>query len=233
MRLAESQPPGAAGRTLPVGALLLADARLPAGDHAHSGGVEAAVADGRVADLDTLAAFLRGRLWTVGLTEAGLVAAAAGPAPDWGRLDTECSARIPSPTLRQVSRALGRQLLRVARRTWPAPCWARLESCHGDGPHRPLVAGAAAGAAGLSATDAALVAAYGSVAVPATAALRLLGLDPYAVSAALADLGDDLRQVAALAATGGDLADLPAAAAPVIEQAAERHDAQEGRLFAS
>jgi urease accessory protein len=44
--------------------LLLADARLPAGGHAHSGGLEAAVAAGRVVDAASLDGFLRGRLAT-------------------------------------------------------------------------------------------------------------------------------------------------------------------------
>jgi len=48
--------------------LLLADSRLPAGTHAHSGGLEAAVGAGRVYDADSLHAFLLGRLTSVGLT---------------------------------------------------------------------------------------------------------------------------------------------------------------------
>ncbi|MDP9074601.1 MAG: urease accessory protein, partial [Actinomycetota bacterium] len=46
----------------PIAALLLADGRFPGGGHAHSGGLEAAVADGSVADLAGLEAFLIGRL---------------------------------------------------------------------------------------------------------------------------------------------------------------------------
>lgn len=57
--------------------LLLADGRLPAGGHAHSGGVEAAVSAGRVHDLTTLGSFLRGRLATTGLVNAAFAAAAA------------------------------------------------------------------------------------------------------------------------------------------------------------
>ena len=60
--------------------LLLADGRLPAGGHAHSGGLEAAVAAGRVHDLATLEAFLRGRLATAGLVAAAFAAAAAASA---------------------------------------------------------------------------------------------------------------------------------------------------------
>ncbi|MFD2354563.1 hypothetical protein ACFSTC_42740 [Nonomuraea ferruginea] len=44
--------------------LLLTDSRLPVGGHAHSGGVEQAVALGLVHDLPSLSSFLRGRLHT-------------------------------------------------------------------------------------------------------------------------------------------------------------------------
>ncbi|MFG1885896.1 urease accessory protein UreF [Micromonospora sp. NPDC049102] len=56
--------------------LLLADGRFPAGAHAHSGGLEAAVAAGRVTDLASLEAFLVGRLATAGLVGAAFAAAA-------------------------------------------------------------------------------------------------------------------------------------------------------------
>ncbi|MEV7988668.1 urease accessory UreF family protein [Micromonospora sp. NPDC085948] len=56
--------------------LLVADGRFPAGAHAHSGGLEAAVAAGRVTDLATLEAFLAGRLATAGLVGAAFAAAA-------------------------------------------------------------------------------------------------------------------------------------------------------------
>ncbi|MGC4866365.1 urease accessory protein UreF [Micromonospora sp. DT53] len=56
--------------------LLLADGRFPAGAHAHSGGLEAAVAAGRVTDLASLEAFLAGRLATAGLVGAAFAAAA-------------------------------------------------------------------------------------------------------------------------------------------------------------
>ena len=56
-------------------AFLLADGRFPAGGHVHSAGVEAAVADGRVHDEESLAAYMRGRLLTAGLTDAALAVA--------------------------------------------------------------------------------------------------------------------------------------------------------------
>lgn len=219
-------------------ALMLADARLPAGGHAHSGGVEAAVAVGTVSALPTLEAFLRGRLVTAGVVAAGLAAAAcagarARPAP-WQLLDAEADARTPSPVQREASRRQGRALLRCALASWPAP-WlddlARL--C--EAPHHPVVVGAAAAAGGCDPLSAALVAAYLSVSGPAGAAVRLLSLDPIAVSGMLAGMADQLEAAAGqgAAAGTGSLDELPSLAGPALDLLAEAHARAEVRLFAS
>ncbi|MEU3593389.1 urease accessory UreF family protein, partial [Streptomyces filamentosus] len=98
--------------------LVLADGRFPAGGHAHSGGAEAAVKAGRIRDAADLEAFCLGRLHTVGLTAAGLAAAAALGLDPY-ELDAAADARTPSPALRTAARRLGRQLLRAARAAWP------------------------------------------------------------------------------------------------------------------
>jgi urease accessory protein len=208
--------------------LVLADGRLPSGGHAHSGGLEAAVAAGRVHDLSTVESFLRGRLATAGLVGAAFAAAAARPGAPLSTLDEELDARTPSPALRRASRAQGRALQRAGRAMWPLP------ALPGDpGPHHPIALGAVAGAAGLDPRRAALVAAYGSVSGPAGAAVRLLGLDPYPVHALLARLADACEAVAATAASTLDVDDLPAASAPLLDIAAEHHATWEVRLFAS
>jgi urease accessory protein len=220
--------------------LLLADSRLPAGGHAHSGGLEPAAAAGGVVDLAGLADFLRGRLATTGLVTAALAAAACAharvPRGEWGRLDAEADARTPSPAQRQASRAQGRTLLRVARTTWPHPALEALADLSPGGPHHPVVLGAATAAADGSARQAAAIAAYGSVTGPAAAAVRLLGLDPLAVHRMLAALAPHVDEVAAQAATAagtGDWARLPALSAPVLDLYAEWHLQSEMRLFES
>jgi urease accessory protein len=217
-------------------ALLLADGRFPAGGHAHSGGVEAAVAAGRLRDTEDLAAFLRGRLATSGLVAAALAAAAAmhpGPAAA-DRLEAEADARCASPALRMASRQQGRQLVRAATAVLgPAlPPW--LAELPG-GPHHAVALGAVAAAGGLAPPDAARSAAYGAVAGTAGAAVRLLGLDPLAVAALVAGLAPAIEGVVtqAVDAAAGDPADLPAASAPLLDIGAEAHLAQEVRLFAS
>jgi urease accessory protein len=210
--------------------LLLADSRLPAGGHAHSGGLEEAVAAGRVTDMGGLDAFLRGRLATTGLVTAAFAAAAcarAGPSPS-RELDEEFDARTPSPALRRVSRQQGRALMRAGRAMWPVPD----EPAE---PHHAVAFGIVAAAAGLAPVDAALAAAYTSATGPASAAVRLLGLDPYAVQALLAALAPVCDETAARAASyaDGPASDLPAAGAPLLDITAEIHATREVRLFAS
>jgi urease accessory protein len=54
--------------------LLLVDGRFPAGGHAYSAGVEAAVAIGDVVDGPTLERYLQGRLATTGQVDAAFAA---------------------------------------------------------------------------------------------------------------------------------------------------------------
>ena len=237
--------------------LLLTDSRLPAGGHAHSGGVERAVASGAVHDAPSLAAFLRGRLHTAGAVTAALSAAArshaAAPgARRWAELDAEVDARTAAPAQRDASRTQGRLLLRVARRVWPAPVLEELARAVPSA-HHPIALGVAAFAAGASAEEAALAAAYHAITGPATAAVRLLGLDPVAVHALLAGLTPDMTAVASRAchSPAWEAADsaaepdpwlddpaagwesLPAPSAPALDLIAEQHAQAEVRLFVS
>ena len=231
--------------TVTPGILLLADSRLPAGGHTHSGGLETAAATGSVTGLDGLDAFLRGRLATAGLVSAGLAAAAcqlacsvaAGERARLEQLLAEAAARTPSPAQRRASCAQGRALLRAGHAAWPGPALDSLTSAAGvAGGYHPVVLGACAGAAGGQPADAAVVAATASVTGPASAAVRLLGLDPLAVHGLLAGLAEAIAAVAgsaAAAAAGGDWAALPAASAPGLDLLAERHAQEEVAFFAS
>lgn len=219
--------------------LVLADGRFPAGGHAHSGGAEAAVRAGRLTDAAGLEAFCRGRLHTTGLTSAALAAAAALGA-DPHALDEAADARTPSPALRAAARRLGRQLMRAARVAWPGPELDRLAAAFPRGAHQPVVLGTAARAAGLGPEDAAHCVAYETVGGPATAVVRLLGLDPFRATAVLARLAPAMDQVVADAVAAaraavdrGCLDALPAASAPMLDLTAEQHAAWPVRLFAS
>ncbi|HTX63337.1 MAG TPA: urease accessory UreF family protein [Acidimicrobiales bacterium] len=219
-----------------AGLLVLADGRMPTGGHAHSGGVEEAVAAGRVRDLGTLRQYVTGRLATAGEVDAAFAVAgrrwmaAGADRTSGGRLDDELAARIPSAALRKAVRTQGKGLCRAARRCWPCAPLDVVAGLHPDGPLWPVALGAAAVAAGVDDAGAALVARWTAVTGPAWAAVRLLGLDPMAVAAMVADLTARLdarpfddRDIGSLTALGG----------PLHEIGAELHAAWEVRLFAS
>ncbi|MCX9193466.1 urease accessory protein UreF [Carbonactinospora thermoautotrophica] len=220
--------------------LLLADSRLPAGGHVHSGGLEAAVRAGLVTDLASLAGFLRGRLATVGRVSAAFAAAAVRLAGDpdtgaaaWAELDAELDSRTPALPQRQASRAQGRSLLRIASAVHgPHTLSALREGC-GEAPHQAIAFGALAAQESVPPQAAAAAMALASVTGPASAAVRLLALDPVRVHALLARLAPEADAIAAAAASPCPPAALPDASAPLLDILAEHHTAQEGRLFAS
>jgi urease accessory protein len=101
-----------------------------------------------------------------------------------------------------------------------------------------VVLGVLTGGAGGSPFDAAMAVAYLAISGPASAAVRLLGLDPFAVNAVVARLGDELRSVCSRAAevAGNEPGLLPAPGSPGLDLFAEahaRHHQEEVRLFAS
>lgn len=189
------------------------------------------MADGRIFDIDSLSAYLQGRLHTVALTEAALAAALVLQPLEVDRLDAEADARITVPELRAVSRQLGRRLIRVAEGFWPHPLLAVLP----DQPHQPLALGAVGVAAGIDAPTVAALAIHHATLTPAQSALRLLGLDPFAVAALTAAMLPDCERVAieAVRAAAGPLEDLPARNGPIVDIAAASHASLSTRLFAS
>lgn len=222
-----------------LASLVLADARFPGGGHVHSGGLEEAAERGLVTDVASLHAFLRGRLRTAGRVAACAAAAAAHPAgrDRLGALDAALDARTPSLAQREASRVQGKAALRAARAAWPSPELDTLVTVDRR-PHHPLLVGVVVGVAGESPSAAARCVGYLAVSGPASAAVRLLGLDPFAVNAALVALDDDLAVVVDEAAdlAVGDPADLPAPGAPVLDLMAEshvHHHRERVRLFAS
>jgi urease accessory protein len=225
--------------------LVLADGRFPAGAHAHSAGVEAACGLGDIHDLDSLAAYVAGRVASTGAVEAAFTAAAChrirasagtAPAAPWAEFDAEFAARTASPAVRAASRSLGRQLLRAADRVWPSPLYADLRAAGpGGAPFQPVALGLVAAVAGLAPPDAALAALHGFVTGMTTAAVRLLGLDPFSVAALVARLTPTVSALAAEAAdrAGDPIPDLPATFGLLADVLAEHHATWEVRLFAS
>jgi len=239
--------------------LLLADSRFPSGAYAHSLGLEQAVADGLtdvpafirarqrlVAEADARFA-VEARRAAAGVASGRELALAP-----LTRLETEWAARCPSPALRASARRLGAQLLRSAavafgaRRTaTPAAVAARHTA--GAPPFaaaaiaayraasrltpRPIALGVVAAVAGVSDEDTVLLALYDDAATVASAALKLLPLDPAVTVGWLADLAPAMDAAARRIAC--DRGPLPAPAAIAIELAAPTHVEQRERLSAS
>ncbi len=236
-----------------VAAMLLADSRFPAGSYAHSLGLEQAVAEGL--SVDDVAPFMEARLRLVARPDAALSVAARRAVASAGRhafadgepprathadldgvlanLDAEHAARCPSPVLRDVARRLGSQLLRSAATAWPSPTIDGYRSESQTTP-RPVALGVVGSVAGLSDVEVAMVALYDDAATVASAALKLLGLDPAVTARWLAELAPQIGAMAgALADDDRPIARQPPPAAVAIELAATRHAQRTERLFVS
>ena len=210
-----------------VALLALSDSRLPTGGHVHSGGIEEAVTSALITDVPTLRAYLRRRIRTHGLVTASVAAAVHGGALSvmaGGTGDAETDARTPAPAARQASRAQGRGLVRLARRIWPDFDWDAM----GSTPHLAVAAGAVGNMSELAPEHTALSIVYTTMTGSATAAQRLLALDPGDVAAVTFELSALCEQTAGEAARGlADLSD------PLLDVLAQRHIERERPLFAS
>lgn len=237
--------------------LVLADGRLPTGGYAHSAGLEQAIRQGWVTDIAGLRDFLRGRLHTTGLMNAAFAVAAwnavdesilaeaapttpstagsnSGKAPAEAallELNAELIARTPSPALRRIGAWLGTLMARSMRSIHPHPL---LEALPKD-LQQPLVYGVVGRVLGLSDADTAATVLHEAVTGPATAAVKLMHIDPFQAHGAILDLAADLDDAADRAADfgRGDPAEIPALSAPLSDFAAELHEGDNVRLFAS
>lgn len=209
--------------------LFLADGRFPDGTHAHSFGLEAAVAAGRVHGIASLAEYVTCRLWTVGRTDAAAARmAAAGVSPD--ALDAAWCVRTPSARARATARALGRSLGRTAARLVPDQ---RIALSDGSPAVQPVAFGMIAAALGCDPDEAALASAHGAAATLSAAGLRLLSLDPFDVSAVLRDLRAPIEGVATSTIGLATPDDLPHTSTPFAEIDVESQSALPSRLFRS
>ncbi|MEE6170083.1 MULTISPECIES: urease accessory protein UreF [unclassified Mycolicibacterium] len=204
--------------------LTLADSRLPTGGHVHSGGVEEAVARGLLSDVGSVRAYLVRRIRTHGLVTASLAVAVRTGVLDAAAADAETDARTPAPASRAASRAQGRGLVRLARRVWPEQHWDAL----GGRPHLAVAAGSVGAAADLTPVQTALAVVYTTMTGSATAAQRLLALDPGDVAALTFALSGLCETTAAAAVAGlADLSD------PLLDVLAQQHAERERPLFVS
>jgi len=213
-------------------AMLLADARLPSGGHAHSAGMEPALAGGLpVADVP---AFLVGRARTTTLVEAGTAVVARHltlHGHDTGVVERAWAARTPSPAMRDASRVLGRGYLRLAARVWPEADALRRARERRDPPPRAVVLGMVAAAAGLSAEDLVRATVYDEAHSAASAVLKLEPRDPADTIIWVLDTCATVEHLVPLLAELTSPDAIPAAGAPQAEGWAEAHSLLNQRLF--
>lgn len=209
--------------------MLLADARLPTAGHTQSAGLEPAVVEGLQAQ--HVPDYIDLRLRTVARVEAATAVVALHYLRQDHRLgDVEVAwaARTPSSVMRATSYSMGRAQLRIVRRLWPThPSVVTLA----DRAPRAMVLAAAADACGLSPLALARLVGYDDVQTVASAALKLLPLDPAEVAAWVLGAFPSVDELAGEVAHLIEPEGIPASGAPQIEAWAEAHAAADRRLF--
>ncbi len=220
--------------------MLLADGRFPTGTYAHSGGLESAVRSGT--GPGEVPGFIAARLQTIARCEAAIAVAARRAAvreevATLLCLDDEAQARCSSPPLREAASRLGSQLLRTAEAVWPrSAIVAGYRSASSSTP-KPVCFGVVTCAAGLEDETAAAALLYDDAAGVASAAVKLLPVDPALTARWLREAGPAIEAIAAEVASlpegEAEPGALPSAFAPLLEARSILHAADDRRLFAS
>lgn len=209
--------------------LLLADARLPVAGHTQSGTLEGALANGL--DEADVPSYIRSRLLGVTRVEAGTAVAARHAVRSGSPLvdvDRAWAARTVSPALREAARLQGQAMVRLARRIWPGAVGVLETVPH---PSRSTVLGALAAHFDIGAPSLARLVAYDDVQTVCAAALKLVPLDPVAVTGWVFHALEGVEGVVAAVAGVEQPEDIPAVASPQIEAWAQAHARTSRRLF--
>ncbi len=223
-----------------ISLLQFSDGLFPAGAYAHSFGLETCVQAGSVHDSPTAEAFLRAHLegGVAPLDAAAAVSALrAAQARDWDAclaLDATLDAMKTASEVREASRQMGRQTLRIATRLSGDLMLVEFSAAVERGEtfgHHPLVFGLAGGALEWTATDVATAYLYSSCSALVGAAMRLMPLGQLAGQQILWNVRPLVAQLA------GEIQNRAPddlwSFAPLIEIAAMQHATLSARLFRS
>lgn len=213
-------------------AMLLADARLPSGGHAHSAGVEPALMAG--VSPDDLPALLRGRVSTTTLVDAGTAVVARHLRVTGGDLEAveaAWAARTPSRAQRDAARLLARGYLRVATELLPGDAVIAGWRDRATPPPRPCVLGVIAAGLEMTPIELARLVVYEDVQAAAAAVLKLEPRDPLVLVSLVVELCGEVEPELAEIATLTDPMRIPAHSAPQSEAWAEAHARSTRRLF--
>ena len=223
-----------------IALLQFSDGLFPAGAYAHSFGLETYVARGIVSDAAGVEKILRAYLQgSAGPTDAvavvnALRATVEGDLHECMRIDALLDAMKPASELRDASRQMGRQTLRVANSLIEHPIVRELARAvfAGDTPgHHSVAFGIAGGAHGWPPYEAAAAYLYSATAAIVGASLRLLPLGQLKGQLIIRNLAPLITELAH-DATEKNIAEL-SGFAPGLEIASMRHAAMDARLFRS
>jgi urease accessory protein len=214
----------------------LADSALPIGGYTHSWGLEAALARGRVREIESLERWTRNWLrHTLGPLD-GVVVGAACRAAAAGNLATlaDCNglmdASLAPPTLRNASREMGRHLLQLGE-VWPWSAAGIASLGTADVWHHPVAFGVLGHIAGASVGDAIEAFLHQSVGGMISAGVRAVPISHTHGQQLLAYLQPDIAAVAA-EATVRPL-DAAGASSPYYEGLCDEQSRLYCRLFRS
>ncbi len=220
--------------------LQFADGLFPAGGHAHSFGLETYVQEGTVrggADVVSfVTAYLEGALGPSDAVAVTLALEHARGSDEAGlrALDARLDALRPAAELREASRQMGRQTLRVAAALTGDDLLRRFHTeaeADRTPAHHPVVFGALGAALGWTKEAAALAYLHAATVVVVGSALRLLPMGQLEGQRVLSSVRPLITRLACAAAnaTDGDLWGFT----PGIDAASMRHAELEARLFRS
>ena len=219
--------------------MLLSDARLPTGAHAHSAGLEPALNSGM--PTGDVPRYLQARLRTVTAVEAGAAVVARHLATEHGTTGAEVAtglraveaawrARTISAAARLASQQLGRGYQRLVLRLWPqhraASALAELAA-----PCRAVVLGVAAACTGIGPAALARLIGYDEAQTICAAALKISPFDPVTATGWVLAAQPEIERLADVVGPLIRPDAIPAPAAPQMEQWAEIHATTTQRLF--
>ena len=214
--------------------LQIADSGFPTGGFAHSGGLEAAFASGRVTSADDLERFVGASLWNVGNAALPFVSAAhATPERVWS-LDALLDAQLTNHVSNRASRTQGRAFLATSAAVFDEPPIALLSdraSRRDVSVHLAPVYGAIVAALGIPGRDALGLYLLLSLRGTASAAVRLGIVGPHAAQRIQSRYRATLDEV--LAACDRLHPAEAATTSPIFDLLGATHDRLYARLFQS
>ena len=210
----------------------IVDSAFPTGAFAHSGGLEAAWAQGEVTSLDSLLSFVEASILQTGHAVLPFLNAGFDSPAGLESLDALADAFLTNPVANRASRIQGRTLLATAARIWPSDAIGALKA-RADGTHAHVapLGGVTFRALGLQRAVAQRVVLYGTARGVLSAAVRLGIAGSYEAQRMQSACGPWLDQVAGTCASLS-IDDL-AQTAPLIDLLQAGHDRLYSRLFQS